>query len=128
MVGHGSKFGRKKEAAIAALLKHRTVSEAAREVEIGIQTLYRWMKDPEFDADLRKAKQAAFGQANARLQQAAQPAAALMYKTIMDTTVPLSIRLRAADRILSYAQKARDSEQTEERLAALEQKVKESCR
>jgi len=44
--GHGSKFGRKKEEAIAALLTQRNVEEAARVAEIGTQTLYRWMKDP----------------------------------------------------------------------------------
>src|SRR5690349_16593690 len=58
MVGHGSKFTRKKEAAIAALLTHRNVEEAARAAGIGTQTLYRWMKHPEFKAALRKAKQA----------------------------------------------------------------------
>ena len=69
MVGHGTKFGRKKEAAIVALLSQRTVEEAARSLEIGVNTLLRWMKDPEFDAEYRQAKCSVFGQAIARLQQ-----------------------------------------------------------
>ena len=32
MKGHGTKFGRKKEAAIAALLTHRNIEEAAKAV------------------------------------------------------------------------------------------------
>ena len=33
MTGHGSKFGRKQEAAIAALLTQRNVEEAAKSIE-----------------------------------------------------------------------------------------------
>jgi len=32
MIGHGQKFSRKKEQAIAALLSHRTIEEAAKAV------------------------------------------------------------------------------------------------
>ena len=44
MKGHGSKFGRKKEAAIAALLTQRNIEEAARVAGIGTQTLHRWLR------------------------------------------------------------------------------------
>jgi hypothetical protein len=43
MVGHGSKFGRKKEAAIAALLTQRNIEEAAKAAGIGANTLLRWI-------------------------------------------------------------------------------------
>ena len=36
MIGHGAKFGRKKEAAVAALLTARNTEEAARAVGIGL--------------------------------------------------------------------------------------------
>jgi hypothetical protein len=42
--GHGSKFSRKKEDAIAALLTQRNVGEAARAAGIGTRTLIRWLK------------------------------------------------------------------------------------
>ena len=61
MVGHGSKFERKQEEAIAALLTQRTVEEAARTAGIGTNTLLRWMKTPEFDSAYRAARRAAFG-------------------------------------------------------------------
>jgi hypothetical protein len=41
MVGHGSKFGHKKEAAIAALLTQRNIGEAAHVAGIGTNTLLR---------------------------------------------------------------------------------------
>ena len=47
---HGSKFGREKEEAIAALLTPRNFEEAAGAAGIGTQTLIRWLKIPEFQA------------------------------------------------------------------------------
>ena len=75
MSGHGSKFARKKEQAIAALLTQRTTEDAARSVGIGSATLLRWLRDPEFDAAYRQARRAAFGQSVARLQHGASAAA-----------------------------------------------------
>ena len=46
MKGHGSKFGRKMEAAIAALLTQRNIDEAAKAVGISPNTLLNWMKVP----------------------------------------------------------------------------------
>jgi len=55
MVGHGAKFGRKKEEAIAALLTQRNIEEAARTAGVGTQTLLRWLKVPEFETAYREA-------------------------------------------------------------------------
>ncbi|HMJ22731.1 MAG TPA: hypothetical protein VK513_12515, partial [Terriglobales bacterium] len=74
MVGHGAKFGRKKEEAIAALLTQRNIEEAARTAGIGTQTLLRLLKVPEFAIAYREARRAAFGQSIARLQQASSAA------------------------------------------------------
>ena len=49
MLGHGAKFDQKMEQAIAALLSHRSIEEAAREVGVSANTLSRWMKEPEFE-------------------------------------------------------------------------------
>jgi transposase-like protein len=48
MKGHGAKFGRKKEEAIAALLLQRNVEEAARSNGVNPNTLLRWLKIPDF--------------------------------------------------------------------------------
>jgi hypothetical protein len=69
MNGHGAKFGRKKEAAVAALLTQRTSEDAARSIGIAPATLRRWQKEPEFDAAFRVAKVAAYRQAIARMHQ-----------------------------------------------------------
>ena len=63
MRGHGAKFSRKMEAAVAALLTQRNHEEAARSVGIGTATLLRWQKEPEFQQAFRAARRAAHGQA-----------------------------------------------------------------
>jgi hypothetical protein len=60
MKGHGSKFSRKMEEAVAALLTHRNHEEAARAVGIGTATLLRWQKEPEFQKAFRAARRTAF--------------------------------------------------------------------
>jgi hypothetical protein len=119
--GHGSKFGRKKEEAIAALLTQRNVEEAARVAEIGTQTLYRWMKDPEFDAAYRGGRRAAVSQTYARLQQASSAAASTLVKLMVDASAPASTRVRAANSILDHSRHAIEIDDIEAWVAALEQ-------
>ena len=54
MLGHGAKFSHRKEQVIAALLLHKNLDAAARAVGISVNTLRRWMKDPEFDSAYRE--------------------------------------------------------------------------
>jgi hypothetical protein len=124
MVGHGAKFGRKNEAAIAALLTQRNVEEAARAAGIGTRTLSRWLKVPEFQAAYLEARRAAVSQSNARLQQASSAAVSTLLKIMVDANAPASARVRAADRVLERANQAIEIEDTQPRLAALEQAAK----
>src|SRR3982750_2181697 len=97
MAGHGEKFGRKKEEAIAALLTCRSIEEAAKSAGLGPQTLLRWLKVPEFEKAYREARRAAFRQSVARLQQASGAAVSVLLKVMADPTTPPSVRVRAAD-------------------------------
>jgi hypothetical protein len=121
MAGHGSKLGRKQEEAIAALLTHRNIEEAAGAAGIGARTLLRWLKIPEFQAAYRQARRDAFGQAVARLQQGTSAAATTLLKTLIDPGTPPSVKVRAAEAIFNHAAKAIEIEDIESRVAALEQ-------
>ena len=74
MTGHGNKFGRKQEEAIAALLAQRTIEEAARVVGVGAKMLQRWLQEPDFQTAYREARRHAVAQATARLQHASSAA------------------------------------------------------
>jgi hypothetical protein len=110
MLGHGAKFGHKKEQAIAALLFHKNVEAAARAVGISANTLQRWTKDPEFEAAYREARRAAFCQSIARLQDASGAAVATVLKIMLDSKVSAGTRLRAAEVVLAKAMEIEDIE------------------
>ena len=120
MRGHGAKFGRKKEAAIAVLLTHRNTEEAARAISVVQATLLRWMKDSEFDAAYREARRLAFRQSVARLQQASSAAVTTLLKVMVEPGTPPSTKVRAADSILDHSAKAIELEDIEARVAELE--------
>ena len=120
MKGHGSKFGRKQEEAVAALLSQRNVEEAARVAGIAPKTLLRWLKEPGFDAAYRTARRAAFSQSIARLQQASSAAVSTLLKVMVDTNAPAASRVRAADCVLDHASKAIEIEDIEVRVSELE--------
>ena len=126
MIGHGTKFGRKKEEAIAALLTQQTIENAARSIGIGVSTLLRWQKDPEFDAGYRAAQRAAYRQTTARLQQASPAAATVLTKLMVDSNTPASVRARTADSVLSHAAKAIEIQDLEARVAELERSTEAS--
>ena len=123
MKGHGSKFNRKREEAIAALLTHRNVEDAARAVGIGVSTLLRWMKEPEFEAAYREARRAAFGQSVARLQQASSAAVSTLLKVMVDPATPPATKVRAADSVLDHSARAIEIEDIDARLTGLERNI-----
>jgi hypothetical protein len=120
MLGHGAKFDQKMEQAIAALLSHRSVEDAAREVGITANTLLRWMKEPEFQAAYREARRRVFSHAIGRLQDAAGAAATTLLKIMVDPNAPAATRLRAIEIVLEQAAKAGEGDDIEERVAKLE--------
>jgi hypothetical protein len=105
MAGHGEKFGRKKEEAIAALLSQRNLEEAAHAAGIGTRTLLRWMQVPEFSAAYRRAHWDAVSQSTARLQQATGAAASTLLKVMIDPNTPASTKVRAAECVLNHSAK-----------------------
>jgi hypothetical protein len=108
------------EQAVAALLSHRSIEDAAREVGISRNTLVRWMKEPEFQAECREARRAILSHAIGRLQDAAGAAAMTLLKIMLDPNAPAATRLRAAEVVLEQAAKAGEMEGIEDRHAKLE--------
>src|SRR5258706_13501700 len=121
MAGSGGKLVRKQEEAIVALLSQRNVEEAAKAVNVVPRTLYRWMKDADFQRAYREAKRAAFSQSIARLHQMSSAAVSTLAKIMVDTNAPASTRVRAADSIIDHTSKAIEIEDIEARVAALDQ-------
>jgi hypothetical protein len=126
MTGHGAKFGRKKEEAIAALMVQRNTEEAARAVGIAPKTLLRWLQIPEFQTALRDAKLAAFSQTTGRLHQMSSTAVSILGKVMVDPATPPATKIRAADSILNHTIKTIETENLEVRLSELERATEAS--
>jgi hypothetical protein len=116
----------KKEAAIIALLSSRNIEEAAQAAGVDSRTIYRWLKEPAFDAEYRTAKRTAYGQALARLHQMATAAVSTIAKIMVDQGTPASVRLRAADSVLAHVEKGIELQDIEARVAELEQATEAS--
>jgi len=118
--GHGAKFGRKKETAIAALLTAKNYEEAARATGIGLKTLKRWLREPEFIEEFRRARWEVVEQAYARAQQSTGAATTVLQKVMVDSATPPSSRIRAALGLFGIARDALNLD-LDTRMAALEQ-------
>ena len=126
MIRTGTKFGRKMEEAIAALLTQRNVEEAAKAIGVATKTLLRWMKEPQFQTAYREARRVAYSQAVAKLQQGATAAATTLLKVMLDRGTPASVRVRAAECIMNHFSKAIEIEDVEARVAELERNAEAS--
>jgi hypothetical protein len=126
MTGHGAKFARKAEQAIAALLTRPSVEDAARTTGVGEKTIRRWLQEPEFKVRYLRARRESVQQAIARMQQAMGAAGTTILKLMMDPNVPAAVRLRAAEAVFAQAIKGIEVEDIEVRLAALEAAAQKS--
>jgi hypothetical protein len=102
------------------LLSQKSIEDAARAINIGANTLLRWLQVPEFQAAYRKARREAVRQAVARLQQATGAAAITVLKLMTDASMPAAVRLRAAECVFDQAIKGVELDDIEARVAALE--------
>ena len=116
--GIGQKVTRRQELAIAALLEHPRVEDAARAVGVGQLTLWRWRRRPEFEAAYRAARARVVEQAIGNLQAVTGEAVAALRRNLT-CGVP-AVEVRAAEAILEQVMKGLHLVELEARIAALE--------
>ena len=120
MAGNGSKLKPKQEEAIVALMSHQSVEDAAQAIKIGARTLYRWLKEPDFEAAYLKARRDAYKQGIARLQKNVGAAISILFKVMADAATPAAVKVRAVECVLSHSSKAIEIEDVEARVTELE--------
>ena len=103
-----------------ASLKRDTGPHAAHAANVAPRTLYRWQNEPEFQKALLKARRVAFSHAIARLQQGSSAAVATLLKVMVDASTAASVKVRAAECVLTHAAKAIELEDIEVRVTELE--------
>jgi hypothetical protein len=123
MKGHGEKLSRNQDRAIAALLVHVSMSEAADAAGIGDVTLWRWMQLPDFKEQYRLARREAVSQAVGHLQGACSVAVVALKDIAQDVTCPARARVSAARKVLELAIKGVELEDLAARVEELELQV-----
>lgn len=95
-----------RERAIAALLTQPTVLKAAQSIGVGERTLHRWMREPRFLAELRRARAQAFADAVGLTQRFASGAVQVLASIMADKNAPHTARIAAAGMLLKFGRES----------------------
>lgn len=110
----------KRDRAILALLTEPTLSRAAEIAGVCDKTLRRWLQEPAFLAEYRRARREAFAQAIAVTQRYAPAAVVTLAKIMGDPNAPYPSRVSAATSILKFSRDSIELDDLAARIEALE--------
>ena len=114
----------KRARALAALMTSATVKSAAALSGVGERTLHRWLRDPEFAAQLAEVEAELVDAAARRLLSLTDDAIRSLAQLSAGAEDD-GVRLRTAVAILDQAARWRESASIEKRVVALEQGVQD---
>ncbi len=107
--------------AISALLTERNTRDAARAAKVAERTLWRWLADPMFRAELTRQEGEVIDQATRSLLAMQGQALEVFDQVLTSATATDANRLRAAEGVLDYLLKLRELATLEERVRKLEE-------
>ncbi len=118
-----SKLTPKQRKALPIILAADTLTAGLKEVGISWQCYYNWLEKPEFAEKLKLERERLVKGAYGQLQQAHSLAAEAIIKLLKDKDARL--RIRAAESVLDRFMHYVETEELENRLSAIEAKLKE---
>jgi len=108
-----------------ALACGATIDNAARTAGVSSATVNRRLRDPNFQSELQKVR-ADMLQRTAGMLTGASGEAVKTLLSLQKETTPPAVRLGAARAILEIGLKIRETVELEERLAALEERLRQA--
>ncbi len=120
MIDTASKLPPKQEQALAALLTHANVRDAAAEAKVSEATLWRFLRDPAFSARYKQARREITDHLIARLQADSVRAAKILMDVAEDVSAHAGARVSAARTIIEQALRGAELRDLVERIAVLE--------
>lgn len=112
-----------KQRLIVALITSPTLDHAAKSCGLSRRTVYNWLQQPEFRAELEATKKGMMNSAIGTLQDGALSAAKALVWLVNAPHTGEMTRLGAARTILEFAERFSIAENLDKRIAALEQKA-----
>jgi hypothetical protein len=125
VTGHGEKFRRRKEQAIAALLMCPSLPAAAANCGISESTLRRWLRNESFAWRYRQERTRMLDSTVNLLRQKSIAAVETLAGIADDKGSPAGARVSAARSLVELAIKGAEVQDLEERLTELEEIAKE---
>ena len=111
--------------AIDALLTCRTQTEAAQKAGISRQTLRKYRKNPEFEAEYNEAARGVLEDAKTQAAAGLGPAVDALIKIVIDDEAQDTARVSAARAVLEYSVRLCEYVDIARRLEKLEQYAQE---
>jgi hypothetical protein len=111
----------KQQRAIAALMTEPTIDAAAKTAGVHRATMFRWLNDATFCAELRRSADDAIAATVRRLTTLSASAVDVM-RDAMGNDMPIGVRLRAADTVLARLFSLRELHDLADRVTALEER------
>lgn len=115
----------RQETFITALLSAPSIIEATRIAGIGEKTGRRWLQLPHVQAAYQAAQREVFDSSLTTLKLAVHDAVSTLSKLMKDEETPATSRIRAAQIILEQSIELHKMSELEQKIAELEQLVKE---
>ena len=107
---------------VEALVSHADIQAACKVADVGRTTAHRWLKEPAFQDELTRQRDAVLGEALANVRTHAARAVTELAGLLAEQDGRL--RRLACNDILAYALKIRNTEDIERRLLCLEKSLK----
>jgi hypothetical protein len=101
-IGHGEKLTRLQGRAIAALLSHSTIPEAAEAADVSPRTLRRWIKLPTFHQASLNARRGVVSRAIGLVQGAMIGAVVALVEVVSCCNNPPASRVAAARALIDF--------------------------
>ena len=118
------KITRNQRKAINALLRYKTIEEAAGAIGVNPKTVFRWLDDTTFRLALSQAEGEALDRIGRRLLAMSEQALSAIQEILDDPKKPGNTNLRlSAALILNQTMRLRELRNIESRLADLERAV-----
>jgi hypothetical protein len=125
VAGHGQKQTQREEAFIAALLTQLSIPAACKQAGISERSGYRWLAEAGFQRRYAAARQRVLTQTIGLLVQSGSLAVLTLRKIMLSDEATSSARVAAARTILELSVRLEELITLEQRVAELEQRMKE---
>lgn len=118
----GKELSRKvsRESAITALVASPSIKAAAAACGISEKTIHQWLNDPAFASALKAAQDATTRAAMRRVVSSVSAAVSVLEEIMQDISVTPAARVSAARTLLDSALRVHETQDIEERIAAIE--------